>query len=84
MNPELVKKALLIVGEPMVLVNLVSKRVRQLNSGSGGICRPLVDVPANMGWADAALMEIVEGKMSWEMPEIVELTRPIRKKIRRH
>jgi len=84
MNPELVKKALEIVGNPMTLVNLVSRRVRQLNSGMGGSCRPLVVVTATMGTADTALLEIVEGKMGWEMPEIVELTRPVRKKIRRH
>src|SRR3954470_23573733 len=33
MNAELVKKALEIVLNPNILVNLISRRVRQLNSG---------------------------------------------------
>ena len=36
MNAELCKKAAEKVGNPNVLVNLVSRRVRQLNSGGGG------------------------------------------------
>ena len=80
LNAELTKKALEKVGNPNVLVNLVSRRVRQLNSGAGGISRPLVDAPASMGVADIALTEIIEDKMGFEMPELVELTRPTAKK----
>ena len=76
MNAELVKKALEIVGDPHVLVNLVSRRVRQLNSGAGGACRPLVANVENLGAADIALRELIEEKMGFEMPEIIELTRP--------
>jgi DNA-directed RNA polymerase subunit omega len=80
LNAELAKKALEKVGNPNVLVNLVSRRVRQLNSGGGKNSRPLVADTGNMGAADIALLEIVEGKMGWEMPELVELTRPVAKK----
>jgi DNA-directed RNA polymerase subunit omega len=83
MNPELLKKALEKVGNPNVLVNLVSRRVRQLNNGGGGMSRPLVTGVGNLGVADIALREIVEEKMGWEMPEIIALKRPERKKIRR-
>ena len=76
MNAELVKKALEKVFNPNVLVNLVSQRVRQLNSGFGGWARPLVADVANLGAADIALREIIEGKMGFEMPEIIALTRP--------
>ena len=62
------------VGNPNVLINLVSRRVRQLNSGSGAISRPLVE-PGTMGVADIALTEIIEDKIGFEMPELVELTR---------
>ncbi len=31
---------------------------------------------AHLGAADIALSEIIEGKMGWEMPEIIGLTRP--------
>jgi DNA-directed RNA polymerase subunit omega len=84
MNAELCKKAAEKVGNPNVLVNLISRRVRQLSSGGGGISRPLVDVPASMGLADIALTELVEGKMSWDLPEEVAATRPVPKKRRKH
>ena len=80
MNALLVRKALEKVGNPNVLVNLVSRRVRQLNSGTGKLGRPLVAETGNMGAADIALLEIIEDKMGFEMPELVELTRPTAKK----
>jgi DNA-directed RNA polymerase subunit omega len=76
MNAALVKKALEKVLNANVLVNLVSQRVRQLNFGGGGRGRPLVGDIANLGATDIALREIIEGKMGFEMPEIVPLTRP--------
>ena len=76
MNAILVKKALEKVLNPNILVNLISRRVRQLNSGGGRASRPLIADVANLGAADIALREIAEGKMGWEMPEIVALTRP--------
>ena len=76
MNAELVKKALEVVENPNVLVNLVSRRVRQLNSGGGNISRPLVAGTENLGAADIALLEMVEGKMGWIMPEDVDIPRP--------
>jgi|SRR4051794_38549458 len=76
MNAELVKKALEKVGNPNVLVNMLSQRVRQLNSGYGGACNPMVTETTNMGSADIALREIVEGAMDFIMPEVVQLKRP--------
>jgi len=76
MNSELVKQALEKVTNPSVLVNLISRRVRQLNSGNGGACRPMVAHAENLGVADIALREIIEDKMGFEMPEIIELARP--------
>ena len=72
------------VGNPNVLVNLVSRRVRQLTSGGGAMSRPLITDVANLGAADIALMEIIEEKIGFEMPEIVELTRPVGKKRKKH
>ncbi|MGD0260359.1 MAG: DNA-directed RNA polymerase subunit omega [Verrucomicrobiota bacterium] len=83
MNADLVKKALEVVVNPNVLVNLISKRVRQLNSGGGRASRPLVADVANLGAADIALREIAEGKMGWEMPEIIALTHPTGKRRKR-
>jgi len=76
MNPNLVKKALETVLNANVLVNLISRRVRQLNSNSGGVSRPMVTDIVNLGAADIALREIIEGKMGFETPEFIPLTRP--------
>lgn len=70
MNADLTRKALEKVGNPNVLVNLVSRRVRQLNGLSGGApARPLISETAGLGAADIALLEIAEGKLGWEMLE---------------
>ena len=84
MNAELAKKALEKVGNPNVLVNLVSRRVRQLTSGSGALSRPLVSDTANLGAADIALLEIIEEKIGFEMPELGQLTRPTAKRRKKH
>jgi DNA-directed RNA polymerase subunit omega len=84
MNAEFVKQALAKVGNPNTLVNLIARRVRQLSFGAGGLSRPLVTNTTNQSTADIALREIIEGKMGWEMPELGPLTRPVRKKIRKH
>lgn len=82
MNADLVKKALEKVLNPNALVNLVSRRVRQLNSGGGGTSRPLVADVGNLGVADIALREIVEDKMGFVIPEIILLARPTGKNAR--
>jgi len=79
MNADLVRKALEKVLNPNVLVNMISRRVRQLNAGGGGASRPLVADVINLGAADIALREIIEDKMSFEMPELIVLTRPNRR-----
>ena len=76
MNSELCKQALAKVVNPNVLVNLVSRRVRQLTSGSGGSSRPLILDHANLGMADIALREIIEDKMGWDLPEELQLAEP--------
>lgn len=80
MNAELCRKAAEKVGNPNILVNLISRRVRQLNSGGGGLSRPLVTDVGNLGAADIALRELLEEKIGWEMPEPIELVRPHPKK----
>ena len=76
MNALLVAQALLKVPNANVLINLISRRVRQLNSGGGGASRPLLANVENLGAADIALHEIIEEKMGHEMPEIIGLVRP--------
>ncbi len=42
--------------------------------------RPLVADTGNLGAADIALLEIIEDKMGFEMPEPVDLIRPVAKR----
>ena len=69
MNPELAKQALAKVGNPNVLVNIVSRRVRQLTGAGGTGGRPLITETAGLGAADIALLELVDGKMDYEIVE---------------
>ncbi len=79
MNPEFLKKALEKVGNPNILVNLISRRVRKLNNGD----RPLLNDVGILGAADIALREVIEENMVWETPLVLVLTLPVRKKVRR-
>lgn len=83
MNSEFCKLALAKVGNPNVLVNLLSRRVRQLTTGSGSVSRPLILETAGLGAADIALLEIIEDKMSWNLTDeepVVAATPKKRKK----
>ena len=71
MNSEYIKQAMAKVGNPNVLVNIISRRVRQLTSG-GGSSRPLIDQVATLGAADIALIEINEGKMGFSISSSTE------------
>lgn len=82
MNAELCRKALEKVGNPNILVNLISRRVRQLTT-SGGASRPLIADTAGMGFADVALLELIEDKMTWEHVEDIQKTEPTGKRRRR-
>jgi len=75
-NSELCRLALLKVGNPNILVNLVSRRVRQLNSAGGAGSRPLLADVTGLGAADVALKELLEEKMGWDMPEESPLAEP--------
>jgi DNA-directed RNA polymerase subunit omega len=62
MNAELVKAASEVVHSQQILVNMVSRRVRQLTLGH----RPLVEFVPGLGHADIALTEIATGKLTFE------------------
>jgi len=65
MQSQLLEEAAKKINSPQVLINVVSRRVRQLSQGH----RPLVEPQPRMGLADIALKEIIEGKLSFETPE---------------
>ena len=80
MNAELIQKALEKVGCANTLVNLVSRRVRQLNAGGRPLSGGSVAFNGNLRMADIALLEIIDGRMGWESPQPAESTRPERKR----
>lgn len=66
MKSDLIDKAAKIIPHPPVLINLVSRRVRQLNQGRA----PLINTAnygPRLGQGDIALIEIIEGLISAEM-----------------
>src|SRR2546423_1200951 len=62
MNPNFVKAASAVITNQQILVNMVSRRVRQLTLGH----RPLVEFVPGLGLADIALCEIAGGKLIFE------------------
>jgi DNA-directed RNA polymerase subunit omega len=52
-----------IIPDPMILINIISKRVRQLKFGE----RPLIYSLEKLEPEDIALREIIEGKISFEL-----------------
>ena len=62
MKAELVEAASEVITNPQILVNMVSRRVRQLTLGH----RPLVVCAPGLGAADIALTEIANGKLTFE------------------
>ena len=76
MNTELVNQAMEKVRNPYILVNLISRRVRQLNGAGGRTGRPLIPDTGNLSAGDTALREIIEDKIGFETPPISKLIRP--------
>src|SRR5207249_11337984 len=62
MKAELVQAASKVITSPQILVNMLSRRVRQLTLGH----RPLVVCAPGLGAADIALTEIANGKLTFE------------------
>ena len=71
MRDEYLKAALTIIDDPNILINVVSRRVKQLRRGA----RPLVESLEKLSAEDTALREIMDGKISYELPTVEELAR---------
>lgn len=64
MRDDYLKNALKVIDDPNILVDVVSRRVKQLRRGN----RPLVVSLEKLSPEDTALREIAEGKISYEIP----------------
>lgn len=63
MRDDYLQNALKVIDDPNILVNVVSRRVKQLKRGS----RALVESLEKLSAEDTALREIVEGKISYTL-----------------
>ncbi len=65
MTTQLLQDATEVIPNTQVLINVVSKRVRQLGLGH----RPMVEVTNRGSLTDIALREIIAGKLAFEETE---------------
>jgi DNA-directed RNA polymerase subunit omega len=65
MTNQLLQEAAQVIPNQQVLINVVSKRVRQLGLGH----RPMVETGPRASLTDIALKEIIAGKLTFESVE---------------
>lgn len=63
MRTDYIESALKVIADPNILINVVSRRVKQLKRGN----RPLVVSLERLTPEDTALREIAEGKITFEL-----------------
>ncbi|MFO1449589.1 MAG: DNA-directed RNA polymerase subunit omega [Opitutaceae bacterium] len=71
MRDDYLRAALAVIDDPNILVNVVSRRVKQLRRGY----RPLVESLEKLSPEDTALREIAERKISYILATPEELAR---------
>lgn len=64
MRDDYLRQAHKVITDPNILINVISKRVKQLRSGQP----PLVDSLEKLSLEDVALREVIEGKITYELP----------------
>jgi DNA-directed RNA polymerase subunit omega len=78
MRDDYLQSALKVIDDPNILVNVVSRRVKQLKRGN----RPLVESLEKLSPEDTALREIAEGKITYELATPEELARSSHARVR--
>ncbi len=63
MREDYLREAQKLVQDPNLLINVVSRRVKQLKRGH----RPLVESLEKLNPEDIALREVIEGKIQFEV-----------------
>jgi DNA-directed RNA polymerase subunit omega len=63
MRDDYLREAQKVITDPNVLINVVSRRVKQLKRGS----RPMVESLEKLSPEDIALREVIEGRISFEV-----------------
>ena len=70
MRDDYIKEAQKVISDPNILINVVSRRVKQLRHGN----RPLVESLEKLNAEDIALREIIEGKIDYQLFEEEEVS----------
>jgi DNA-directed RNA polymerase subunit omega len=78
MRNDYIQGALKVIDDPNILVNVVSRRVKQLKQGH----RALVESLEKLSPEDMALREIAEGKITYELATPAEVARSTRATVR--
>ena len=71
MRDDYLQNALKVIDDPNILVNVISRRVKQLKRGN----RPLIESLEKLSPEDTALREVAEGKITYELATPAELAR---------
>ena len=71
MRDDYLAAALKVIDDPNILVNVVSRRVKQLKRGN----RALVESLEKLSAEDTALREVIEGKISFELATPEDIAR---------
>jgi DNA-directed RNA polymerase subunit omega len=79
MRDDYIYAARQVITDPYILVNVVSRRVKQLRRGS----RPLVESLEKLSVEDVALREVAEGRISYEIDVVAAKPTPTRATLRR-
>lgn len=66
MRDDYLKQASKVIKDPNILINVVSRRVHQLQHDG---MSPLIESLEKLEPEDIALREIIEGKISYELPD---------------
>lgn len=65
MRDDYLQQAQQVITDPMILINVVSRRAKQLKSGY----KPLIESLERLSAEDMALREIIEGKITYQLDE---------------
>jgi DNA-directed RNA polymerase subunit omega len=65
LRDDYLQEAQKVITDPMILINVVSRRAKQLKSGY----KPLIESLERLSAEDMALREIMEGKITYQLDE---------------
>ena len=63
MRDDYLQAAQLVITDPNILINVISRRAKQLKSGY----KPLIESLERLSAEDIALREVMEGKISYQL-----------------